>query len=132
MGVGSGCRARNRSSKESPSSGQCSAVGLCIYFSLLSGASQWTVTLGSIYKNNRVSLIVSGIGALPWNRSLAGLVIAWPFHHSQIHLCPYISYRQDKFWVESFMGGLVSLSLHWGFSLAIGNGLLRFHIPRSL
>ena len=26
-----------------------------------------------------------------------------------------ISCREDKFWVESFVGRLVSLSLHWGF-----------------
>jgi hypothetical protein len=40
--------------------------------------------------------------------------------------CACISY---EFWVESFVGGLVSLSLHWGSCLAIGGHLFRFHSP---
>ena len=32
-----------------------------------------------------------------------------------LHYC-----RQDKFWVESFVGGLMSLSLHWGSCLDTG------------
>ena len=35
---------------------------------------------------------------------------------------PCISYKQDKFWVERFVGGLVSLSLQWGSCLATGSG----------
>ena len=41
---------------------------------------------------------------------------------------PYSSCRQDKFWVEIFMGELVSLSLHWGSYMATGDDLFRFHI----
>jgi hypothetical protein len=57
------------------------------------------------------------------------LVIGWPFSQSQpcFHSC--ISFRQSEFWVESFVGGLVFLSLHWGSCLDIGGGLFRFHIP---
>jgi hypothetical protein len=42
-----------------------------------------------------------------------GTVIGWLFHHSLFHvyLCKYG--RQGKIWVEDFMGGLMSLSLHW-------------------
>ena len=40
---------------------------------------------------------------------------------------PCISYRQGKFWDESFLGELVSLFL-WGSCLATGDGLFRFHI----
>ena len=36
--------------------------------------------------------------------------------------------RQNKFWVESFVGELVSLLLHWGYCLETGGGLLKFVI----
>ena len=39
--------------------------------------------------------------------------VGWPFPQSLLHICPCISCRQDKFWIESFVGGLVSLLLHW-------------------
>ena len=45
-------------------------------------------------------------------------VTGWPFLQSMLHFCPCTSFRQDEFWVESFMGGLVSLSLHWESCLA--------------
>ena len=40
--------------------------------------------------------------------------------------CPWISCRQDKFWVETFVGGLVSQFLHWGVCLFTGGNLFRF------
>ena len=54
--------------------------------------------------------------------SQVGPVIGWPFLQSLLHLCKevYISCRQDKFWVESFMGGLMSFSFQWGSCLATG------------
>ena len=57
-----------------------------------------------------VSLIVSGVGIYPWDGSQVGTLIGCPFLQSLFHLCPYISFRQDKFWVKSFVGRLVSLS----------------------
>lgn len=66
---------------------------------------------------------------LPWDGSQVGPVIGWPFPQSQLHLCPCTSCRQDTFCVESFVGGLVSLSLHWGTCLASGGDSVMLHIP---
>jgi hypothetical protein len=55
--------------------------------------------LGSVFKHNRVSLIVSEIGACPWDGSRVGLVIGWAFLQSLVYLCPRIVFRQDKFLV---------------------------------
>ena len=38
-----------------------------------------------VCKHNRVSLVVLGIGACPWDGSLVGLVITWPFPQSLFH-----------------------------------------------
>jgi hypothetical protein len=64
-------------------------------------------------KHNRVSLIVSDTSSCLWYGSQVGLVIGCPFPQSLLHLCPCTSYRQDTFWVEGFMDGLMSISLHW-------------------
>jgi hypothetical protein len=40
----------------------------------------------------------------------------------------YISFRQDKFGIESVVGGLIFLSLHWGSPLTTGGSLGRFQI----
>ena len=61
---------------------------------------------------------MSGIGDCPWDGSQIGLVIGWSIPQSLLHPCPCISCRQSEFWAESFVGGLVSLSLHWGSCLA--------------
>jgi hypothetical protein len=55
---------------------------------------------------------MSEIGACTWDGFWVSLVTGWPFLQSLLHL--YISFRQDKFWVKSFVSGLVSLSFHWG------------------
>ena len=99
--------------KESLTSTQCLAVCICIYFSQqLSVVSQMIVMLGSCPVHIRVSLIVSQIGAYPWDVSQIGLVTGWPSPQSLFHLYPCIFLRLDKFWVERFVGGLVTLSLH--------------------
>jgi hypothetical protein len=86
-------------------------VSLCTCFGqLLDRVSQRTVMLG---KHNRVSLIVSDTSSCLWYGSQVGLVIGCPFPQSLLHLCPCTSYRQDTFWVEGFMDGLMSISLHW-------------------
>jgi hypothetical protein len=43
--------------------------------------------------------------------------------------CACISCRQDKFWVESSVGGLVFLLLRWGSCLTTGGSLLRLSEP---
>lgn len=55
---------------------------------------------------------MSEIGACPCmgfrvSRLLVGL-------QTLLLLCPCISFKQDKVWVKSFVGWLVSLPLHWG------------------
>jgi hypothetical protein len=64
-------------------------------------------------------------------------VSSWAGFWWAIHsLCvPYpmpacISCRQDKFWDESFVCWLMSLSLHWISCLVTEDGLFRFHIPK--
>jgi hypothetical protein len=51
-----------------------------------------------------------------------------------LSLCSFyhvlIYYRQDKFGVEGFVGGLMSFLFHRGSCLSTGGGFFRFHIPR--
>jgi hypothetical protein len=49
----------------------------------------------------------------PWDRSQVGPITGQPFLQSLLHFCPCISFRQEQFWVENFVGELVSPSLHW-------------------
>jgi hypothetical protein len=101
----------------------------CLYLS--ESAAGWSLTEDSLLLSASitVSLVVLSIGACPWDESQVKSVIGWPPPQSLLHPHACISCRQDKFWVESFVGGLVSLLLHWGSCLATGGGLLRFHIP---
>jgi hypothetical protein len=57
----------------------------------------------------RYHLIVSGTGTCPWDESQVGMVIGWPFPQTPLHLCPPSICKQDKFWVENFVGGFGSL-----------------------
>jgi hypothetical protein len=43
---------------------------------------------------------VSGIGGYQWNEPQVGSVNGWPFLQSLLRLCPWISFRQDKFWAD--------------------------------
>jgi hypothetical protein len=63
-----------------------------------------------VCKHNRVSLIMSGIGACLWNGSQVEQV--HPLNLCSIP-CPWISYRQDKFGVESLLDALM-----WWFEYA--------------
>jgi hypothetical protein len=65
--------------------------------------------LAPVCKYNRLSLIVTGIDSFPWDGSQVRWVIGWLFLQSLLHLSPFTPYRQDKFWVEGFVSGLVSL-----------------------
>ena len=68
---------------------------------------------------------MSGVSSLTWDGPQVGAVIGWLIPQSLLHLCPCISFRQDKFWVKSFVGGLVSLSLHWSLALLQEMAILR-------
>jgi hypothetical protein len=52
--------------------------------------------------------MVSGVGSLPWDGSQVGAVTGWPFPQFLLHLYPCTSCRQETFWVEGFVGGLMS------------------------
>jgi hypothetical protein len=100
---------------------QCLAVGICICLSQLGEASQSYSRLLSA-NITRVSLILSGIGACSWCGPQVGQMIGWPFPQSLLYLCPWISFRQNRFWLKSFVGGLMSC-------LATGCGLYRLRFP---
>jgi hypothetical protein len=42
--------------------------------------------------------------------------------------CVSYTFRENEFWYESFVGGLVSRSFHWCSLLAAGGTLFWFHI----
>jgi hypothetical protein len=75
---------------------------------------------------------VSGIGACPWDGSQIEPGIGWPFPQFLLHLYCFTSCRQDKFWDQVSVGGLLSLFLHWESSLATGGGYFRLPIPPLL
>lgn len=81
--------------------------------------SSWVETLrGKLcqaldLKYNIDSLAVSGIISYSWVMSQVKPIMGWSFPQSLFHLYPCNSCRQDIFWGEGFMCGLVSLSLHW-------------------
>ena len=74
------------------------------------------------------TVIVSGIVAWPWDRFQFGQVTGWPFLQSLLHFCPYTSFSQVQCWLEYFVGGLLSLSLHRQYCLATRGGHFRFDI----
>jgi len=55
-------------------------------------------------------------------------VISWPFPHFLLSLYLCNSYRQKNLWVEDFVTGLVSLSLHWRSCLITGGNHFMIHI----
>jgi hypothetical protein len=50
------------------------------------------------------------------------------FLQTLLYFCPCASCKQDTFWVESFVSGLLSLSFHWESYLATGSSHFRIHI----
>jgi hypothetical protein len=91
-------------------------VGLWIFLhTLLDEASQVSICMHS-----RVSLISSWVGCFTWDSSQFGVVISWLFPQSMLHLCSWTYCKRDRFWVKSFVDGLVSPSLLWKSCFAIG------------
>jgi hypothetical protein len=87
--------------KDFPSSIHCLVVGVFICLShMLGGASQRTDMLDSCL---HVLLIVSGIGAFPWDGSQFRPVIGWPFSQSLLYPMPVFPVEQDTFLVSSFV-----------------------------
>jgi hypothetical protein len=65
-----------------------------------------------------------------------GLSLGWLLRGQSFSFCsissPCISYTQYTYWIKSFVCGLVSLLFHWGYCLATGSGLFRFHISNAV
>jgi hypothetical protein len=80
-------------------------------------------------KRRRYSACMKIYSVKTWDGFKAGPVIGWPFLHSLLHLCPCISFRQGKFWVESFVSELVFLSIHWGVLLGYRRWPLQVPCP---
>jgi hypothetical protein len=115
---------------------------LCILFvygslTLIWSAADWELSedsyarlpSASMTEYHNSDIIVSRPGASSWEGAQIGLVIGSPFSQSLLSICTCISFRQDKFWIESFVGGLLFLFLHWVSCLATGDNQLRFCIP---
>jgi hypothetical protein len=74
---------------------------------------------------------VLGIGFYPGYGLQVGAVICLLFPQSLLYLCLCTSWKQDKFWVKGFIGGLLFLSLHWESCLATGGGHFKLCITVS-
>jgi hypothetical protein len=68
---------------------------------------------------SKLSLILSEVGSLTWDKSQVGTVIGWLFSPFLFHLYPCESCRWYKFGVEGFVGGLSSPFLNWNSCLSI-------------
>lgn len=64
---------------------------------------------------------------LRWASSWTSYSLAIPSDLVLSYAC--ISFRQDKFGVQSFVSWLVSILFHWGSCLATVGRPLSFHIP---
>jgi hypothetical protein len=71
--------------QESPSSINCFAVGVCIFLSQFLGAASQKTVITPFFNHNKISLIVLGIGACPWDGCQVEPVIGWPFPQSLFH-----------------------------------------------
>jgi len=70
------------------------------------------------------SIIESGFGAHPWIGSQVGPITGWPFLQSLLHFCPWISFKQEQFWVKSLKVGWWPLAftggpIYWRWPLQV-------------
>jgi hypothetical protein len=79
------------------------AVSICICLSqLLVESLREQPCQAPACKHNIASVIVSWIGAHPWDRSQVWRVTGQPFLQFLLHFCPCISFRQEQFRVKCF------------------------------
>jgi hypothetical protein len=69
---------------------------------------RWQLCLVPVRKHRRDSLIVSKVSALTWDESQVGAVIGCLFPQCLLHLYLCTSGRQDRFWVEGSVDGLMT------------------------
>ena len=93
--------------------------------------SQEKVMLRLLSASIETSITVPGTGSLPGDGSKFGSLISRLFHQPLLHHYVCTSYRQDKFWVEGFVGGFVAFLSHWKSTLATGDPL-QFPYPLLL
>ena len=85
----------------------------------------------SIWKHNRVSFTVSGIGVCPWDRSQASSVIGWPVLIPSVSapsITPEFFCKQDKFGVKILWVG----EYHFPSTRVPAWLVFRFHITKVL
>ena len=92
-------------------------------------ASQRTLLLVPVCKHNIALVIVSMCVSHPWEGSHVWTVSGQPFPQSLPCFYPWISLRQEQFWVKSFVGGLLSTPLHYGSCATTSGSPFRSHIP---
>lgn len=95
-----GCNPSSYTSIRIPKLHPYLAVGVCIC--LESAAGSLRGQHAPVCKHNRVSFIVSGISACPWDGSQVGKVIGWPFPFpspTSAFLVDRISIRSKVLWV---------------------------------
>jgi hypothetical protein len=101
---------------------------------LSESAAGWSSSEDNLFLSSsttRVSLIVSGI-AHGMDLKLGQLLVGHSLSLCSTPTPNLITCRQDKFWVESFVSGLVSLLLHRASRLARGGDLFRFYIQNII
>lgn len=86
---------------------------LCLMFGceslhLFPSAARWSLSGDSCLQAKQSIINSVGADSPPWHGSQVGPVIGWPFPQSLLHPYPWASCRQGEFWVEGFMGGLMS------------------------
>jgi hypothetical protein len=85
-----------------------------------------------VCKYDRVSLIVLGTGACPWDIAQIGLVIGWPFPISTPSSMPTFLVDRINLGLKVSWVGWCLYCSPWGSCLATGGGLLSFPIPNAV
>ena len=73
--------------------------------------------------------VLLGLGYLTQNEIFSFHPFAFEYLLPLLYLCPCTFCSQDTFWIEGFVGGLLSLSVQWESCLARGSGHFRIHMP---
>ena len=98
------------------------SIGICLS-QLLVGPLRGQLCC-PVCKHTITTVIVSGLGASPWDGSWVGPVTGLSFTQSFIHFCPWNSFRQEQFsardfwlWDGNCIPQLDALSFYWNWTL---------------
>ena len=80
------------------------AMSICIYISqVLAELLRGQPCQAPVCKHFLALAVVLGFGVCEWDESQGGVVSGWPFLQSSATVfCPYVSFRQEQFWVKNF------------------------------